>query len=132
GQAEILNALTSEEVKEKRAKIAATLARPSLLLTPLERFLKWSVSDRRSRTVSPFSNLTVPEWIENRIKEGTLEGLRWAIQLEPTNAQVAASFGKILADRALEGAADSDETRRFRAQGNFQTCRASKLNGKLR
>jgi WD40 repeat protein len=74
GQAEILNVLTSERVKEKRAKIAATVAGPSARLSPLEQFLKWSVSQRQNRTVSPFSELTVPEWIENRIDEGTLGG----------------------------------------------------------
>jgi dipeptidyl aminopeptidase/acylaminoacyl peptidase len=131
GQAEILNTLTSDQVKEKRAKILATLGRSSSLLTPLEQFLKWSVSDRRSRTVSPFSNLTVPEWIKNRVKEGTLEGLRWAIQLEPADGQIATTFGKILADQAPKAGADSDEARRFRAQANFQAYRASQLNGKL-
>lgn len=36
--------------------------------------LKWSVADGRSRTISPLSELTVPQWIENRIKDGDVAG----------------------------------------------------------
>ena len=73
GQTEILATLTPDQVKATREKIAAKFEGPSSELTPLQRFLKWSVSGARSRTISPFSELTVPEWIENRIKEGTLD-----------------------------------------------------------
>ena len=68
GQEEIQNALTSEEVQARRKKIANTFSRPFAELTPLQRLLKWSVSDPRNRTVSPLSHLTVAEWIENTIR----------------------------------------------------------------
>ena len=83
GQAENLKLLAPEQVRASREKIAAKFLGPSSKLTPLQRFLKWSVSDRRSRTISPFSQLTVSEWLENRIKEGTVEGLRAAMQVDP-------------------------------------------------
>ncbi len=64
--------------------------------------MKWSVSDRRSRTISPFSQVTVSEWLENRIKEGTVEGLRAAMQVDPANARITAHLGRCLADKALK------------------------------
>src|SRR5437773_873530 len=85
---------------------------PSSKLTPLQRFMKWSVSDRRNRTISPFSQLTISEWLENRIKEGTVEGLRSALQVDPANARVAAHLGRCLADQALAQGSDPDEARR--------------------
>ena len=75
-------------------------ARMSSKLTPLQQFLKWSVSDRRTRTVSPFSQETISEWLENRIKEGTVEELRAALQVDPANACVTAYLGRRLADQA--------------------------------
>ena len=64
GQEEIQNVLTSEEIKASREKIDTSFLRPSSELTPLQRLLKWSVSDLRDRAISPFSELTVAEWVE--------------------------------------------------------------------
>src|SRR5438046_10179295 len=99
----------------------------SAQLTPLQRVMKWSVSDRRTRTISPFSQVTVSEWLENRIKEGTVEGLRAAMQVDPANARVTAHLGRRLADYALEQDADPDEARRARGEADFLTRRALKL-----
>jgi len=96
-------------------------------LTPLQRFMKWSVSDRRSRTISPFSQETVSEWLENRIKEGTVEGLRAAMQVDPANARVTADLGRRLADYALKQGSDPNEARRARGEADFLTSRALKL-----
>jgi hypothetical protein len=85
GQAEIRNVLTSDQVRATREKIALKFPTPSSTLTPLQRFLRWSVSDRRSRTISPFSELTTEEWVENRITEGTLNSLQAAIQVDPAD-----------------------------------------------
>jgi WD40 repeat protein len=76
GQTEILAALTPDQVKATRDKITARFAAPSSNLTPLQRFLKWSVSGARTRTISPFLDLTVADWVKNRIQEGTLDDLR--------------------------------------------------------
>jgi hypothetical protein len=135
GQTETLITQTPEQVKATREKIAAEFEGQSSELTPIERLLKWSVSDSRHRTISPFSKVTVPEWIENRITEGTLDGLRAAVQLEPDNALLAAHFGKALAVHAREpdSMADLDEARlarkvrRAQAEADFQTRRALKL-----
>jgi WD40 repeat protein len=90
GQAEILHILDPKKVRDNREKIAARFPGPISQLTSLQRFLKWTASDRRNRTISPFSEVTLAEWIKNRITDGTLDGLRAAVQLDPTNALLAA------------------------------------------
>ena len=127
GQAENLKSLTPEQVKTSREKIAAKFLKPSSKLTSLQRFLAWSVADRRSRTISPLSQVTVSEWLENRIKEGTVEGLRAAIQVDPSNARVTAHLGRRLADYALKQDSDPDEARRARGEADCLTRRALKL-----
>jgi len=88
----------------------------------------WSVSDPRSRAISPFSQITVSDWLENRIKEGTVEGLRTAMQIDPANARVTAYLGRRLADQALEKDSDDpNKARRARAEADFLTSRALKL-----
>ena len=127
GQAENLKLLTPEQIRASREKIAAKFSSRPPKLTPLQRFMKWSVSDRRSRTISPFSQVTVSEWLENRIKEGTVEGLRAAMQVDPANARVTAHLGRRLADQALKQGSDPDEARRARGEADFLTSRALKL-----
>jgi hypothetical protein len=71
--------------------------------------------------------VTVSEWLENRIKEGTVEGLRAAMQIDPANAEVTAHLGRRLADDALKQGSDPDEARRARAEADFLISRAQKL-----
>ena len=127
GQAEILKRFPPDQVIATREKIAAKFERRSSGLTPVERLLKWSVADPRRRTISPFSKLTVPEWIENRIKEGTFEGLRAAMLVDPANARLIAHFGLALAKLAVTETTDPNDARRARAEADYQTHRAVKL-----
>src|SRR4030095_16514001 len=127
GQAENLKLLTPEQVIASREKIAAKFLGPSSKLTPLQRFMKWSVSDRRTRTISPFSQVTVSEWVEYWIKEGTVDGLRAAMQVDPSNARVTAYLGRRLADEALNQSSDPDAARSARGEAAFLTRRALKL-----
>ena len=130
GQAENFTMLTPEQSQATWEKIAAKYARMFSGLTPLQRLLKWSVSNRRNRTISPLSRETVSEWLENRMKEGTVEGLRAAMQVDPGNARLTACLGRLLADQALEEGPDSGEgAENFRARGeaDFLTSRAVKL-----
>lgn len=99
---------TPEQSLATLAKIAAKYPRTSSGLTPLQRLLEWSVSDRRSRTISPLSQETVSEWLENRIKDGTVEGLRNALQVDPANARVTAHLRWRIADQALEQGVDRE------------------------
>jgi hypothetical protein len=70
---------------------------------------------------------TVSEWLENSIKDGTVEGLRAALQVDPANARVTAYLNRRLADQALEQGADSDEAWRAPEEADFLTSRALKL-----
>jgi hypothetical protein len=127
GEAENMKLLAPEQITASREKIAAKFSRPPSKLTPLQRSIEWSVLDRRERTISPFSQVTVSEWLENRIKEGTVEGLRAALQVDPANARVTAYLGRRLADDALKQDGDPDEARRARGEADFLTSRAQKL-----
>ena len=90
--------------------------------------MKWSVLERTSRTVSPFSKLTFPEWVENRINEGTLASLRAAIFVDPANARAAAIFGWRCAEYSrIEKEIGPDLARHAWAEADFQTRRACKL-----
>jgi WD40 repeat protein len=126
-QAENFKLLTPEQVRVSREKVAAKLSKQRSKFTPIQRLMLWSVSDRRTRTISPFSQLTVSEWLENRIKEGTVEGLRAAMQVDAANARLTAHLGRRLADHALKPGGDPDEARRARGEADFLTSRALKL-----
>jgi WD40 repeat protein len=127
GQAETLKPFPPDQVSATRQKIAAKFERKTTGLTPIERLLKWSVADPRRRTISPFSQLTVPEWIENRIKEGTFDSFRAAMQVDPANALLIAHFGLALAKLAVTETTDPNDARRARAEADYQTHRAVKL-----
>jgi dipeptidyl aminopeptidase/acylaminoacyl peptidase len=127
GQGENLKLLTPEQIRASVGKIAAKFLGQSSKMTPLQRFMEWNVSDRRGRTISPLSQETVSEWLENRIKEGTVEGLRAAMQVDPANARLTAHLGRHLADQALKQGSDPDEARRARGEADFLTSRALKL-----
>jgi hypothetical protein len=127
GQTEILAALTLDQVKATREKIATKFVGTFSNLTPLQRLMKWSVSERRSRTISPLSEMTVAEWVEHWIKDSTLDGLRAAVEVDPPNARLAAHFGEALADYAVAEGTDPGEAGRAWAEADFQTRRAMKL-----
>jgi len=126
-QTETLKLLPPDQVRATPEKIAAKFGRQSSGLAPVERLLMWSVSDPRRRTISPFSKVTVPEWIENRIKEGAFESLRAEIQMNPANACLIAHFGVALANLAVAEKTDLDNARRAWAEADYQTHRAIKL-----
>ena len=125
--AENLKLLTPEQIRVSWENITAKFSKRYSKLTPLQRFMEWNVADRRSRTISPFSQVTVSEWLEKRIKEGTVEGLRAPMQIDPANARATAHLGRRLADHALKQGSDADEVRRARGEADFLTRRAQKL-----
>jgi hypothetical protein len=55
---------------------------------------RWFLADRATRTISPFSKITVPEYIENRIKENTAESLDEAERLAIGNAELLNRIAK--------------------------------------
>ena len=89
--------------------------------------MKWSVAEPRDRTISPFSEITVSEWLEDRAKSGTLNDLRAGVRVDPVNPRLVARLGRGLADHAQEKGIDPGEVRRARAEADFQIRRAVKL-----
>jgi hypothetical protein len=65
--------------------------------------------------------------VENRINEGTLDGLRTAVKVDPSNGRLAAHLGLAFADLAVTEGTDPDEARRALAEADFQTRRALNL-----
>ncbi|MBM4040625.1 MAG: hypothetical protein FJ290_19130, partial [Planctomycetes bacterium] len=61
-------------------------------------FARWLFADRATRTISPYSKLTVPEYIENRIAEGTEESLHEAELLAVGNKKLLARIRAKLAN----------------------------------
>jgi hypothetical protein len=127
GEGENFKLFAPEQVRASLKKIAAKFSRPSSKLTPLHRVMKWSVADRSTRTISPFSQITVSECLENRIKDGTILELKALMQIDPANPRVTAHLGRRLVDYALKQGSDPDETRRARGEADFLTSRAQKL-----
>ena len=58
------------------------------------RWGKWFFSDRATRTISPYSDVTFPEYVQRRIQENTLDSLREAARLSPTNAVALARLAR--------------------------------------
>jgi hypothetical protein len=126
GQTEDVKLLAPEQIRASWKKIAERFSHQTSKLTPFQRFMEWSVSDRGSRTISPFSQLIVSEWVQNVVTKGTVQGLRAVMQVDPANIRVTAQLGRRLADHALEQG-DPDEARRARGEADFLTRRAVKL-----
>jgi hypothetical protein len=60
------------------------------------RWAKWFCSDRATRTISPLSPITVPEYVQRRIQENTLDSLHEAVLLSPTNGLAFARLAKLV------------------------------------
>jgi WD40 repeat protein len=52
------------------------------------KWARWFLADKSNRTISPISPVTVPRYIENRIKENTAESLDEVEQLAVGNAEL--------------------------------------------
>lgn len=57
------------------------------------RWTRWFFAPSDTRSLSPSSRITVPEYVQRRIEEDTLGSLREAVRLAPTNAVALARLG---------------------------------------
>ncbi len=71
---------------------------------PYVRWGRWFFADRATRTVSPGSTITVPEYVQRRINENMLQSLSESVLLSPNNALALARLGRVrsAADPARE------------------------------
>jgi hypothetical protein len=58
------------------------------------RWAAWFLADRNTRAISPSSLTSVPDYVQRRIQENTLESLREAVRLSPTNGLAFARLAK--------------------------------------
>src|SRR5438094_506110 len=57
----------------------------------LSRFGRWFVADPSTRTISPLSSITVPEFVSQRLQENTSESVEEAYRIDPGNPLIVAS-----------------------------------------
>jgi WD40 repeat protein len=123
-----------ETVPEREFLRVRASVRQSTAQDLYSRWARWLFADRNQRTISPFSTVSVPEYIERRIGENTRESLLEAIKLDPTNARAFARLAlKTLSQtddqnarrvgeadffsrRAVEFAPNDPEVQRVRAE----------------
>ena len=65
----------------------------------LSRFGQWLAADPYTRTISPVSSITVPEFVAQRLAENTSESVDEAYRLDPGNPLIVASLAKFEADK---------------------------------
>ena len=63
---------------------------------PFTRWLAWFLADRSTRTISPNSPITIPEYVARRMEEKTLAAAREAVFLAPTHAPALAHLAEML------------------------------------
>ena len=97
---EVSGAVSVEKLYELRHQLAANTNQ-----TYYGRWAHWFFADGATRTISPLSDLTVPEYVRRRIAENDVESLHTATVLSPTNAMAFARFAEQLFPTD-EGASD--------------------------
>jgi WD40 repeat protein/tetratricopeptide (TPR) repeat protein len=85
------------------------------------RCASWFFADRSSRTNSPLSKITIPEYVQSRIQQGRLEDLREALRLAPRNAKALARLGRQIISES------SAQNFRSRGEAEFFIRRAMAL-----
>ena len=113
----IIESVPEEELLRLRAVLEQGTS-----LDLYSRWAKWFFADRSQRTISPFSTVTVPEYIQRRIKENTPESLHEAILHDPTNGLAFAR----LARKTL--AQDAKDNPRRIGEADFFSRRAVELS----
>jgi hypothetical protein len=83
-----------EKLYELRRRLAANTNQ-----TYYGRWARWFFAPGAARTISPASDVTVPEYVRRRIEENTLESLEEGTSLSPTNALAFSLRALTLASR---------------------------------
>jgi len=66
------------------------------------RWASWFWADPLSRTVSPSSHLTLPQYVQHRLDENTVESLQEVLKLAPADPEAVARMPAAVAKKALE------------------------------
>jgi WD40 repeat protein len=118
--------LTGSEVLEPVAAKEWLNLKQQLSTAPATNFYncwaKWFCADRATRTISPASSITMPEYVQRQIQENTLESLREAVRLSPNNGLALARLAaQVLAQ------SEKDNPRQVR-EADFFSRRATELS----
>ncbi|MEO8426860.1 MAG: protein kinase [Verrucomicrobiota bacterium] len=103
-----------DELRHRVKRDAATNA--------FDRWVAWFLADRSSRTISPGSPITIPEYVSRRTREEALSSAREAVLLSPTNALALAH----LAERIMANAPTNSLT--AGAQAEYLSRLAERLS----
>lgn len=82
------------------------------------RWAKWLFADRSRRTISAFSAITIPEYVEELLEENTLRSLAEAVRLSPTNGLAYARLARRIADQTA-----TENPRRVTEADFYRLCR---------
>jgi hypothetical protein len=63
------------------------------------KIVQWFFSDRSNRAISPIDETTVLDYVDQLVEEDTLESLRAALLLSPSNSEACAHLAELLAAR---------------------------------
>jgi hypothetical protein len=88
GALEIVSAAGLGELRQQLSTHPAT--------NDFTRWLGWFLADRSTRTISPNSPITVPEYVARRMEEKTLAAASEAVLHAPTNAPALAHLAEML------------------------------------
>jgi WD40 repeat protein len=65
----------------------------------LSRFGRWFVANPYTRTISPLSSVTVPEFVSQRLQENSAQSVDEAYRIDPGNPLIIASLAKFEKDK---------------------------------
>jgi len=91
GESGSLEPVSSHRLAELSQQVASQPA-----TNAFTRWLAWFLADRSTRTISPNSFITVPEYVARRMEEQTLAAASEAVLLSPTNAPALARLAEML------------------------------------
>jgi len=77
------------------------------------RWANWFYADPAGRTISPFSTMSIAEYVQRRVEENRLDGLKEAVKLSPTNGLALARLSRaLLAGNTAQRPAQLDEAKK--------------------
>jgi len=111
-----LESVPGDSLGKVREQLAAVSPRADFT-----RWLEWLFADRSTRTISPYSAVTMPQYVQSLTAETNMASWREALMLAPTNAPVLARVAEMLLT------APSSNTPLTIAQAQFLMHRAETL-----
>jgi len=104
---------------EKLTHLSETLP-TTLAPDQLTQWARWFFDDQSTRTISPSSVITIPEYVEARIRDETFDSLQDAVALSPTNPLAQAKLAFVELTNTTDNLGQM-------ARANWQSLRASQL-----